>query len=201
MQRMLAGRPCGVLSNPLPAPPIAAPSVSRARTATAAACTNHSCQPCTSTTAAAAARHTVCSKEPRGSRSSRVPCSCLPPQAGAAWPTAEASANATASLSSSNSSSSNSRAEVQSQPEPPASGFVEGTADAANLPQGADRAAAAANGAAASSNGSKSSNGSRSSGRSAKAVLQPVTYVAAQSLPPQSNWQSALAALQVRLSG
>jgi hypothetical protein len=196
MQRMLAGRPCGVLSNPLPAPPVAAPSVSRARTATAAACTNHSCQPCTSTTAAAAARHTVCSKEPRGSRSSRVPCSCLPPQAGAAWPTAEASANATASLS-----SSNSRAEVQSQPEPPASGFVEGTADAANLPQGSDRAAAAANGAAASSNGSKSSNGSRSSGRSAKAVLQPVTYVAAQSLPPQSNWQSALAALQVRLSG
>jgi hypothetical protein len=45
-------------------------------------------------------------------------------------------------------------------------------------------------------NGSNSS--SSSSSKSEKALLQPVTYSMGYSLPPQANWQSAVAALQVR---
>jgi hypothetical protein len=48
---------------------------------------------------------------------------------------------------------------------------------------------------------SSSSNGSSTgSSRSAKAVLQPVTYSTGVSLPTQANWQSAVAALRVSLA-
>lgn len=103
-------------------------------------------------------------------RSSRVARSCAPsPASGAVWTAAaDAPADATAAAA-----TASRPLGQQSQPHLPDN-------------QPTSPAEASAHGAVNSSSSS-----------SAKAVLQPVTYTAGHSLPPQPNWQAGVAALQV----
>lgn len=187
---MQAGRPCSLLTRPLQS---AAACGHRRAAAGTAGCRNK--QPhntaavsCSHShlTAAARADGVLCagSNSTCSCRRSRLACSCLPPHAGATWATAGAAADPAAPGSSSRSSSNGAEA--------PASRVVgdQCSSDA----QPAQAAAPPADGLAAG----PGMNGSSSSSKSAKAVLQPVTYSMGYSLPPQANWQSAVAALQVR---
>lgn len=125
------------------------------------------------------------------SRRMALSCRCSPVNAGAAWPATDA---ATANCTSTGSSDTSIKGPLLPQQADDASLASSAQQDSMSAQQ-ALPPALEADSSSSSSNGS-----STGSSRSAKAVLQPVTYSTGVSLPTQANWQSAVAALRVSLA-
>lgn len=204
---MQAGRPSNLLTRPVPAPvPAVAATCSskcagRATTGSSssrvhpanAAGRNHAVAYVASGTAQGSpcAGHNCAGnmqRACRSKRSSKLTCSCVPPHAGSAWPTTDAPTEPHLAAAAADVAAA---VPGTGHAEPPSSRVTE--QPSSNGTQTAEAVTPGNGSSSCSSNGSSASGSS-----SAKAVLQPVTYSAGHSLPPQPNWQSAVAALQVR---